>query len=424
MPTLAPPIDRRVVLIIARGRRSSPPAPRSPRALLTALIGLITNLAFYGRCVVRVRRRPPATTSGAWVVVVPSCGALIVGLMARYGSQAIRGHGIPEAMEQVLTNQSRIPPRMTFLKPLSAAIAIGTGGPFGAEGPIIATGGALGSLIGQLIHDHRRRAQDAARRRRRRRHGRDLRQRRSPRCCSRSSCCCSSTAPRSLIPVALAAVDRHRRAHRRSSARRRRSPCRDLAAAERRRAGAVRRCIGALVGAGVGAASRAPSTRVEDGFEQLPHPLDVVAGARRASPVGVVGCFAPRTLGVGYDNIERHRSAARSPARALARAVRAEVHLVGDRRSAAAPRAARWRRCSPSAAAWARCCGAGSPRVAPGLRHRPAHRRAGRHGGDVRRRLARAAGVGRVRLRDHAPAARPAAAARRLHARRTWSRAC
>src|SRR5204863_7604428 len=82
---------------------------------------------------------------------VPIVGGVIVGIMARYGSKAIRGHGIPEAMEQVLLNESRIPPRMTFLKPLSAAIAIGTGGPFGAEGPIIATGGALGSLIGQVM---------------------------------------------------------------------------------------------------------------------------------------------------------------------------------------------------------------------------------------------------------------------------------
>src|SRR5258705_4701022 len=69
--------------------------------------------------------------------------------MARYGSKAIRGHGIPEAMEQVLTNQSRIPARMTFLKPLSAAVAIGSGGAIGAGGPIIPTGGALGSLVGQ-----------------------------------------------------------------------------------------------------------------------------------------------------------------------------------------------------------------------------------------------------------------------------------
>ena len=71
-------------------------------------------------------------------------GAIVVGLMARYGSKAIRGHGIPEAMEQVLTNESRIPARVTILKPLSSAVSIGTGGPFGAEGPIIATGGAMG----------------------------------------------------------------------------------------------------------------------------------------------------------------------------------------------------------------------------------------------------------------------------------------
>ena len=76
----------------------------------------------------------------------------MVGLMARWGSRAIRGHGIPEAMEQVLLNESKIPPRITFLKPISSAVAIGTGGPFGAEGPIIATGGALGSFIGQVLH--------------------------------------------------------------------------------------------------------------------------------------------------------------------------------------------------------------------------------------------------------------------------------
>src|SRR5213076_625318 len=88
---------------------------------------------------------------GLWVIAIPVIGGIIVGLMARFGSKAIRGHGIPEAMEQVISNKSRIPPRMTFLKPLSAAVAIGSGGPFGAEGPIIATGGALGSLLGQLI---------------------------------------------------------------------------------------------------------------------------------------------------------------------------------------------------------------------------------------------------------------------------------
>ncbi|HVM95416.1 MAG TPA: chloride channel protein, partial [Candidatus Acidoferrales bacterium] len=118
--------------------------------ILTRLISLITNLAFFGQLSLAVQS--PATNAlGLWVVVVPVVGGLVVGVMARYGSPAIRGHGIPEAMEQVLFNRSRIPPRLTILKPLSAAISIGTGGPFGAEGPIIATGGSLGSLVGQLL---------------------------------------------------------------------------------------------------------------------------------------------------------------------------------------------------------------------------------------------------------------------------------
>jgi H+/Cl- antiporter ClcA/CBS domain-containing protein len=118
--------------------------------LLTSLIGLITNLAFHGRW--STTFASPAGNHLGWVVVlVPVLGGLIVGVMARYGSKAIRGHGIPEAMEQVLFNESRIPARVTFLKPISAAISIGTGGPFGAEGPIIATGGALGSFVGQVL---------------------------------------------------------------------------------------------------------------------------------------------------------------------------------------------------------------------------------------------------------------------------------
>lgn len=110
----------------------------------------ITNVAFYGHFSL-AHSTPPQDVVGIRIIFVPIIGGLIVGVMARYGSKAIRGHGIPEAMEQVLLNQSRIPPRLTFLKPLSAAIAIGTGGPFGAEGPIIATGGALGSLVGQVM---------------------------------------------------------------------------------------------------------------------------------------------------------------------------------------------------------------------------------------------------------------------------------
>src|SRR5678816_990573 len=94
---------------------------------------------------------PAANNYGLLVIIVPVIGGIAVGLMALYGSKAIRGHGIPEAMEQILTNKSKIRPSITFLKPLSAAISIGTGGPFGAEGPIIATGGAFGSTLGQLL---------------------------------------------------------------------------------------------------------------------------------------------------------------------------------------------------------------------------------------------------------------------------------
>ena len=119
--------------------------------LLYNLIGLFTNLAFYHQLSFRFRS-PGATPLGAWVIVIPVVGGLIVGVMAKYGSSKIRGHGIPEAMEAVLISRSRIEPKVAILKPLSAAIAIGTGGPFGAEGPIIQTGGSVGSLVGQLFH--------------------------------------------------------------------------------------------------------------------------------------------------------------------------------------------------------------------------------------------------------------------------------
>lgn len=118
--------------------------------ILTAVIGLFTNLAFYGTFSFTFSS-PKFNNLGLLVIIVPVIGGLIVGMIAKYGSTAIRGHGIPEAMEQVLTNKSKIAPKLTLLKPLSAAIAIGTGGPFGAEGPIIATGGAMGSMLGQFF---------------------------------------------------------------------------------------------------------------------------------------------------------------------------------------------------------------------------------------------------------------------------------
>lgn len=117
---------------------------------LVILINLVTNISFYGNFSI-THASPAGNTLGWFVILIPVCGGVIVGLMALYGSKAIRGHGIPEAMEQILTNQSKIKPTITYLKPLSSAIAIGTGGPFGAEGPIIATGGALGSTFGQLL---------------------------------------------------------------------------------------------------------------------------------------------------------------------------------------------------------------------------------------------------------------------------------
>ena len=119
--------------------------------LLLKLIALVTNLVWFGRI------SDAATTfvnvpRNLWMVAAPALGGLVVGLMARYGSEKIRGHGIPEAIETILIGASRIGPKVAILKPISAAIAIGTGGPFGAEGPIIMTGGAIGSLFAQFFH--------------------------------------------------------------------------------------------------------------------------------------------------------------------------------------------------------------------------------------------------------------------------------
>src|SRR5690348_8499599 len=118
---------------------------------LLKLIGLFTNLFFFQRWSTTLAS-PAANRLGAWEVAVPVVGALIIGIMARYGSERIRGHGIPEAIEAILINGSKVEPKVALLKPLSSAISIGSGGPFGAEGPIIMTGGAFGSMIAQLFH--------------------------------------------------------------------------------------------------------------------------------------------------------------------------------------------------------------------------------------------------------------------------------
>ena len=119
---------------------------------LVWLIALITNLTFYHRFSADPAATPVGHHLGYFVVLAPMMGAMIIGLMARYGSPKIRGHGIPEALEAILLGRSRIEPKVALLKPISSAISIGTGGPFGAEGPIIMPGGALGSLIAQFFH--------------------------------------------------------------------------------------------------------------------------------------------------------------------------------------------------------------------------------------------------------------------------------
>ncbi|MDB4966455.1 MAG: Chloride channel protein [Myxococcales bacterium] len=290
-------VDARVVFICALAMAVAL-AAGGVAQLLTRLIGLVTNLSFYGRLSTAFVS-PAGHHLGAAVIVVPVVGGLLVGLMARYGSRAIRGHGIPEAMEQVLTNQSRIPARMTFLKPLSAALAIGTGGPFGAEGPIIATGGALGSLLGQWVHVSA--------------------QERKTLLAAGAAAGMAATfgspvsavllavelllfeyRPRSLIPVSFAAsvATAVRYAFVGSAAV---FPMSDLSQPS---GGALATYIGigALIGVAAVLVTRAVYA-VEDGFEKLPiHWMWWPALGGVA--VGLVGYVAPRTMGVGYDNIE------------------------------------------------------------------------------------------------------------------------
>jgi chloride channel protein, CIC family len=118
---------------------------------LLRLIAFFTNLFFFQRFSF-ADASPANNTLGIMLLLVPVVGGLIIGLMARYGSERIRGHGIPEAIEAILLNGSRVHPKVALLKPISSAISIGSGGPFGAEGPIIMTGGAVGSMIAQFFH--------------------------------------------------------------------------------------------------------------------------------------------------------------------------------------------------------------------------------------------------------------------------------
>jgi H+/Cl- antiporter ClcA len=119
--------------------------------LLTSLIAFFTNLFFYGQLSL-LFRSPALHQLGGWVIFIPIAGGLLIGLLARFGSERIRGHGIPEAMEAILIGRSRMDAKVAVLKPVSSALSIGSGGPFGAEGPIIMTGGAVGSLVAQFFH--------------------------------------------------------------------------------------------------------------------------------------------------------------------------------------------------------------------------------------------------------------------------------
>jgi H+/Cl- antiporter ClcA len=114
------------------------------------LIGLVTNLLYYDR-VSWAFTDPRFHHLGPEAILIPAVAGLVIGIMVQFGSSKISGHGIPEAMEAILLNKSRITPAVAILKPISAAIAIGSGGPFGAEGPIIQTGGAIGSILGQFL---------------------------------------------------------------------------------------------------------------------------------------------------------------------------------------------------------------------------------------------------------------------------------
>ncbi len=266
--------------------------------LLVLLINLVTNISFYGHFSI-AHVTPVGNSLGLFVVALPAIGGVIVGLMALYGSKAIRGHGIPEAMEQILTNQSKIKPAISYLKPLSSAIAIGTGGPFGAEGPIIATGGALGSTIGQLLkitHNERKILLAAGA------------------TAGMSAIFGSPLAaiflaielllfefsPRSIIPVALACITGAAGHHFFFEPGYVFGGMPDLGLPSN-----TALFMYSLMGVGIGLLSVAITKTVyfiEDMFERLPIHWKwwpAIGGIA----VGIIGYFNPATLGVGYENI-------------------------------------------------------------------------------------------------------------------------
>ncbi|HEV7484907.1 MAG TPA: chloride channel protein [Thermoanaerobaculia bacterium] len=265
--------------------------------VLLKLIAWFTNLFFYLQFSL-TPRSPAGSPLGLWMIVVPVIGGLIIGLMARYGSEKIRGHGIPEALEAILFGKSLMSLKVAILKPLSSAISIGSGGPFGAEGPIIMTGGAIGSLVAQRFHlsSAERKTLLVA-----------------GAAAGMSATFAAPIAavllavelllfewkPRSLIPVALAsAVAAAMRVHLLGAGPLFPVPAHGIVAWPGLLAAV-------LVGLAAGAFSSGLSTllyALEDGFEHLPlHWMwrPAIGGL----VVGIGGYFQPRTLGVGYDVI-------------------------------------------------------------------------------------------------------------------------
>lgn len=294
-------VDKRTVLVSGLAIVVAAGAALLAQVLI-ALIRLVTNISFFGKF--STAFSSPGSSSFGWplLLLIPIVGGLIVGLIARFGSASIRGHGIPEVMERVLFGESRIRARLMLLKPLSAAIAIGTGGPFGAEGPIIATGGALGSIIGQILHvtaDERKTLLAAG--------------------AAAGMAATFGTPvsavllavelllfeyhPRSLIPVALAAV-MATAVHIAFDGGAPVFAVPDMAAS-RDTALISYVLLGALMGAiGVGITRIAYS--IEDGFEILGHKFRIHWmwwPAIGAIAVGICGILEPRTLGIGYSNI-------------------------------------------------------------------------------------------------------------------------
>ena len=265
--------------------------------LLVYLINFVTNISFHHRISI-ASSSPLGNGYGIWVVFVPVIGGILVGMMAVFGSKAIRGHGIPEAMEQILTNRSKIRPSITYLKPLSAAISIGTGGPFGAEGPIIATGGALGSTIGQILkitHSERKVLLAAG--------------------ATAGMSAIFGTpiaaiflavelllfefSPRSIIPVALACITGSAGHHLLFES----GPVFPMpfVAVPGNTALFIYSGLGVLTGV-IAALVTKLVYLIEDAFEKIPlHWMwwPAIGGIA----VGIVGYFVPRTLGVGYENI-------------------------------------------------------------------------------------------------------------------------